>query len=204
VKASLANLNDKPYATYHEERAETIKGWRWFGWSAKAILGNDGKIKEIVSIGRDITERKQIEKSLREYKLFLDNISDIAYVANTEGIVTYANPATTKITGLPLEEIIGLPFLPIFVERDHQSLIDVFHRTLSGESLKNTLTFNSGVTCHFTSLPLKDKHGNIVGTFGIARDICDRLKYEKALKESEARLQKAQSVANIGNWEYDI
>ena len=30
--------------------------------------------------------------------------------------MTYANPATIKITGLPLEEIIGLPFLPLFVE----------------------------------------------------------------------------------------
>jgi len=204
VRYSLSSLADSPHTTYHEERAKTIHGWRWFGWSAKAVLDKDCKIKEIISIGRDITELRQIEKSLHESKLILDNISDIAYISDTEGKVTYVNPAAKKIIGLTLEEIINRPFLPLFIEKDHKSLLDVYKRTLKGESLENNLTFISGITCHFTSLPLKDDLGNIIGTFGIARDISDRLKSENALAESETRLKKAQSVANIGNWEYDI
>ena len=143
-------------------------------------------------------------QELEQAKSILDHISDIAYIADTEGNVTYVNPAAEQIIGIPLDEIIGKPFLPFFIEEDHQSLIDVYIRTLAGESLENTLTFNNGVICHFTSIPLRDKQGNIIGTSGIARDISQRLETEKALAESEARLKKAQSVAKIGNWEYDL
>lgn len=83
-------------------------------------------------------------------------------------------------------------------------MIHIYNRTLSGESCVNTLTFTTGLTCHFTSLPLKNNHGEIIGTFGIARDIGELLGYQKALEESESRLNKAQSVANIGNWEFDV
>jgi len=154
--------------------------------------------------GRAISEQMRVEKSLYEAKLFLDNISDLAYIADKEGNVIYANRAAEKLTGLALSEIIDQPFLPLFVEKDHDSLIDAYNKTLAGESLENILTFNTEITCDFTSLPFKDNHGNIIGTFGIARDISDRLRTEKALSKSDARLKKAQSVANLGNWEYDI
>ncbi len=179
------------------------------------VTCKDGQVKQIefsttqltnrsISVLTDVTVRKKIEKSLHEYKLFLDNISDLAYMADRERNLIYANPAVEKITGLALSEIIDRPFVPLFVEKDHDSLTEVHNRTLAGESLENTLTFNSGTTCHFTSLPFKDNNGDIVGTFGIARDISDRLKAEKALKETEKRLKKAQSVAKLGNWEYSI
>jgi PAS domain S-box-containing protein len=179
------------------------------------ITCKDGQVKQIeistahlanrsVSVLTDITQRRKIEGSLHEAKLILDNLSDIAYRADCEGNVIYANPAAERITGIPLNEIIGQPFFPLFVEEDQRSLKEVYERTLAGECLESTLKFNSGITCHFTSLPFKDHHGNIIGTFGIARDISDRLDAEKAIKESEARLKKAQSVAKIGSWEYDI
>ena len=154
--------------------------------------------------GRAISERMRAEKSLHEAKLFLDSISDLAYRADTNGNVVYANPAAERLTGFALSEIIGRPFLTFFVQKDHHSVMEFYKRTLAGESLENTVTFTSGITCHFTSLPFKDSNGNIIGTFGIARDMRERLDREKALRESEARLKKAQSVANLGNWEYDI
>ena len=154
--------------------------------------------------GRAISERMSAEKAFHEAKLFLDNISDLAYRADTKGNVVYANPAAEKLTGFALSEIIGRPFLPFFVQKDRHSLMGIYNRTLAGESLENTLTFTSGITCHFSSLPFKDNHGNIIGTFGIARDMSERLDAEKALGQSEARLKRAQSVANLGNWEYDL
>ena len=179
------------------------------------VTCKDGQVKQIefrathladrsVSVLTDVTQRKKIEKSLYEAKLFLDNISDLAYMADTDGNVIYANPAAENITGLALNEIIDRPLLPLIVEKDHNLLTKVYNRTLAGESLENIVTFNSGIACHFTSLPFKDNYGNIIGTFGIARDISDRLDAEEALKESEGRLKKAQSVAKLGNWEYDI
>ncbi len=151
-----------------------------------------------------VESQNNIEESLHEKKVFLDNISDLAYIADMEGNLTYVNSAAERIIGLGSSEIISQPFVPLFMEKDRQSLIDVYDRTLAGESLENTLTFMNGVTCHFTSLPFTSSAGKVVGTFGIGRDITETLKTQKAFQESEARLKKAQSIAKIGNWEYDI
>lgn len=108
-----------------------------------------------------------------------------------EGNLTYVNPASERVTGLASGKMIGQPFAPLFVENDHQSLIDVYTRTITGESLENMLTFTIGVTCHFTSLPLRNSSGKIIGTFGIGRDVTEILNTQKALQKSEARLKKA-------------
>ncbi|MBM9606451.1 hybrid sensor histidine kinase/response regulator [Desulfopila inferna] len=152
----------------------------------------------------DITDRKRIEEGLGESKTFLENITDIAYLADDKGNVLWVNRAAERVTGLPPEAIIDKPFLPLFMERDHTSLMDVYKRTLKGESLESTLTFKSGVICHFSSLPKYNKKGEIVGTFGVARNISEWHAAERALQTSEARLKRAQTMAKVGNWEYDI
>ena len=153
---------------------------------------------------RDITDRKRIEESLLESKAFLENMSDLAYIADDRGNVLWVNSVSEKLLGFSPEYVIGKPFKPFFIKADHASLMDVYQRTLEGESLQNTLTFISGVTCHFTSLPKKNRQGDIIGTFGVARDISERLAAEKLLKTSEERLKIAQKMARVGNWEYDI
>jgi PAS domain S-box-containing protein len=174
--------------------------YRWLSWSSQP------NIEEGVTYGaaRDITEQKQQAEALEESKAFLDNMSDVAYIADDQGNLTWVNSAVRRMTGFLPEELIGKPFLPLFIEEDHASLMDVYQRTLNGEKLENTLTFKTGITCHFTSLPKRKNQGDIIGTFGVARDISKRLAAEHALQTSEARLKKAQKLAKVGNWEYDI
>ena len=169
-----------------------------------AIKNNRNEIEAVIVEALDISERKRSEEALKESKMFLDKMSDIAYIADAQGNVTWVNSAFARITGIPPEEIIGKQFLPLFIKDDHASLIDVYKKTLLGGSLENTLTFTSGVTCHFTSLPKRNDKGEIIGTFGVARDITARLIAQKALQVSEDRLKKAQEAAGIGNWEYDM
>ena len=59
---AMENLYKPPYTCYVEQRAKTKDGWRWLAWADKSVLDKDGKVVEIVGVGRDITERKQNEK----------------------------------------------------------------------------------------------------------------------------------------------
>jgi PAS domain S-box-containing protein len=65
---AMSTLKYYPHTCYVEQRAMTTNGWRWFAWSDKAIMGSDNEIKEIIGVGRDITERKIIEFELVKAK----------------------------------------------------------------------------------------------------------------------------------------
>jgi PAS domain S-box-containing protein len=65
---AMSSLAHYPYTCYVEQRAMTANGWRWIAWSDKAIVDKEGKILEIIGIGRDITERKIIEFELIKAK----------------------------------------------------------------------------------------------------------------------------------------
>ena len=66
VAESIASLKNPPHTTYHESRAMTVKGWRWFGWSIRAVLDEQSALMENISVGRDVTEMKQLEERLRQ------------------------------------------------------------------------------------------------------------------------------------------
>ncbi|MCK4824022.1 PAS domain S-box protein [bacterium] len=158
-----------------------------------SLKDNEGKPTAVIEISRDITKLKQAEEALKQsqekFKDFLDNLADVAYGADDKGNITYANRMAEVITGLQLEEIVGKPFLPLFSGESQKLAIDVYQRTLMGESPIFELTFNNGKICQFKNEPLKDKDGKILGIFGIARDITESKKAEKALKEKEKKLQ---------------
>ena len=132
---------------------------------------------------------KELRESEKRFKNFLGNLGDIAYEIDSSGNTTYANKMAEIITGVPLKDIIGKPFFPLFTEESQAIAIDVYQRTLKGESPEFDLTFTNGRICRYKNKPLRDKDGKIVGVFGIARDITDRKRREKALRESEERFR---------------
>jgi len=64
----FARLKQYPHTSYVEHRAMTINGWRWLAWSNKAIVNKYDEIVEIISVGRDITDKKIIEYELVKAK----------------------------------------------------------------------------------------------------------------------------------------
>lgn len=68
TEKAMEGLKAPPYTAFIEQRAMTRNGWRWIAWSDTAITGADGKVREIIGIGRDITERKKAAEELKKAK----------------------------------------------------------------------------------------------------------------------------------------
>ncbi|MCF8221758.1 MAG: PAS domain S-box protein [Bacteroidales bacterium] len=68
TQKAMESLYYPPYKVYLEQRALTQEGWRWLAWNDTAVLDKKGNVKEIIGVGRDITERKEAEIELRKLK----------------------------------------------------------------------------------------------------------------------------------------
>ncbi|MCP4710351.1 MAG: PAS domain S-box protein, partial [Planctomycetes bacterium] len=132
---------------------------------------------------REMVEKEQAEEALREsekrFRDLIDNLSDAAYEADSSGNLTYANKMAATIAEKPLGEMLNKPFLPLFNKPSQKIALEVFQKTLQGESPDYELTFTNGKIGHFKNRPLMDDSKNIIGVFGMARDITERKHAEK-------------------------
>ena len=114
VKRSIATLEKPPHETYHEERAKTVDGWRWFGWSLKALLDDKGEVAEVVSVGRDITARKKpngrSKNHSRSFKLSRTTRTT-GDLERPDGRFVYVSPSCKRITGYGPDEFAEDPGL---------------------------------------------------------------------------------------------
>lgn len=86
----------------------------------------DSNEKNKVVVFRDITEEYNVSQQLRvnEQRLTLitENIMDLIFTVNIDGIITYINSAVTNILGYTSEEIIGTNYLDILDITDERSV----------------------------------------------------------------------------------
>ena len=70
VQSMVDNILDDPESYLHVEDKNRTRGGRnlWMSWSNNPILDSNGQLKEILAIGVDITERKELEKELQAAK----------------------------------------------------------------------------------------------------------------------------------------
>lgn len=187
------------------------------------LLHKDGnrKIPVLVSLGhvrsqdenfqfvilKDLSEKFEIEsKFLRELKLqqyFMDYIPDSIYFKDLESKFFKANKATVEKMGLKsLDELIGKSDFDLFsnehaieAREDEQNIIknktSIISKTEKEVWLDGRITWAST-----TKVPLLDENENVIGTFGITRDITE---LKKAELITEALLKISNAVTTLEN-----
>lgn len=107
---AMEKLYAPPYHCYIEQRAMTIDGWRWISWVDTAVVGEDGEVKEIVGVGREITDIVKAREEITEQKDFIQTVLDnlpigVALNAYDSGKAFYMNKKFVEIYGWPEEEL---------------------------------------------------------------------------------------------------
>jgi PAS domain S-box-containing protein len=149
----------------------------------------------------DITERKLAEGTLREseekFRLLSENSIDCVWMLNTRLKFIYLSPSVERIMGFKPEQWVGTRLSSHFKKKEFLKV-----GILTAKILKNYKTFthitfetkmlnskNDEVDIEISSKVLLNSQGKLIGIQGITRDIAERKKAEKILKDSKIKLQ---------------
>ncbi len=109
---AMEALYTPPHTAYIEQQAMTKDGWRWLAWVDTAVLDEDGKVMEIIGVGRDITKRKRVEDAVRQNEnkfrsLFNLSPQAIAVTDLKTGRLVDVNHKLCEVTHYAKDEIVG-------------------------------------------------------------------------------------------------
>lgn len=150
-----------------------------------------GRIVGALLVGRDITECRQTEESLRAseqmFRTLVERAPDNIARYDRECRRIYINPETLGHFGLPAEAVLGKTPLESSLFLDAQRHIDLLRHVLeTGEEIAAEMPFRSGKGeirwAHARFVPERGPDGAITSVLAIARDVSE-------LKESEQRFR---------------
>ena len=154
------------------------------------FIHDEGLPVAIQGIARDITERRRAEAALMEERHLLrslmDNLPDYIYFKDRDSRFIRTNKAHAKVFGLSdPAQVVGKTDSDFFTDEhaqpaytDEQEIIRTGQPMLAKEE-KETWPDGRETWVSTTKMPLRDAAGNIIGTFGISRDITARKRVEK-------------------------
>ncbi|MGE5406857.1 MAG: PAS domain S-box protein, partial [Methanosarcina sp.] len=193
----LKELMQKPGIPISVEVRKISKnsGFKWVRGSAINLL-DDPAINGILINFEDVDTIKKSEESLVKFRLGIERSPEAVFMTDPEGIITYINPAFTKIYGYTKEEALG--FTPrilksgTYPEKTYTLFWETLlsRQTIEGE-LVNKKKDGNLITIEGVNNPILNQKGNIIGFLGIHRDITLRKSREEALRLSEERFRKA-------------
>ena len=141
----------------------------------------------------ELAERKRAESALHKsetrYRRLLEDVWDVVYTISIDGRILSLNSAFEDLTGYPVAQWINKPLLPLFAEADQQAVVtriaDIATGTASYPPTEYEVKTKSGevIIVEFASSLIDEDEQTII--MGIARDVTERRRVEKALQQTQ-------------------
>lgn len=187
---------DNEFNDYEVDHVFSSIGHRIMLLNARRVIRKETGSQMILLAIEDITERRQLERSLIEaeqhFRRLFETANDgILLLEKSEGKITHSNPALTAMLGYSKEECIGHKVQDIGFP-DDMSDIEMIQLILQKDGI-----------IHYDDTPLQTKDGQMVDTDIYLvnrarliqcniRDVTERKKTEQALERTRQNLEDAK------------
>lgn len=162
---------------------------RWFEWINQGLFDRRGRLQFIRGVGRDITEKKQLEENLRlreaQLRALLDALPLSVWAKDPQGVLILQN-ATDRawygdLLGTSLEE----------VDQEHGDWQEYVARALQGEVVKyegKELVQGEERYTYSVVVPLREQSEGR-GVLGVSLDIAELKRLQQKLAEQQERFR---------------
>ena len=169
----------------------------WVAWTNKLERDEQGEAKEILSIGSDITARKQAEEALRmaeqKYRSIFDNAVEGIFQTTPEGELLAANPALARIFGYAspeelmgeLEDVAQLSYVDAKRREEFKRLMEE-RGVVQGFEYEAYRKDGTQILVSENVRTVRDEGGRVVCYEGTLEDITERRKAEEKLRVEQS------------------
>ena len=179
-----------------------------------SIVMIPGTKRSVCSIS-DITYRRHIEAQLaeseRNYRTIFEESPNAIVLLGPRGDVLNVNGRLHDWLGYSRDEVIGknmlrLPYLPW---RSKLRVMRKFTQRMMGKALPpyDLLFISKDGKTHYGRVRatlIRNGEGRAIADLVMISNVTSQKRIERALQESEQKLIKAQEIAHLGYWEYDV
>jgi PAS domain S-box-containing protein len=213
----IAGLPARALETALREGSFESDGWRvrkngsrfYANAVVTPIRDEKGALMGFAKITRDVTEREEAQRALREteqqLRLLLSGIVDHAiYMLDPNGIITSWNAGAEKIKGYSADEIIGQHFSKFYTTAErtmglparalHTAMNTGRYEAEGWRVRKNTTEFWASVVID----AIRDDTGRLIGYAKVTRDISEQREMQIQLQKAREQLAHAQKIEALG------
>ncbi|HUK93230.1 MAG TPA: PAS domain S-box protein, partial [Methanomicrobiales archaeon] len=180
---------------------------RWQKWVDRAIFDAAGELVEFQSVGRDTTDRRLAEEALREseekYRNVVERANDGITILQDRKL-RFVNRRYALLWGGTVEEMVGRDLTDFIHPDEREKVLKRYHQRLGGEKVASVY---DTVLLHRDGSPFPaELNSGLISYHGrpahlvFIRDITERGRAEKALRESQDRYRKIVEGTNAGVW----
>jgi len=176
------------------QRELTQNGWAWFEWNITPILDENGEIKEIQSVGQDVTSLISTKDTLNLIFQALEQSSAAVLITDTDGKIIYANQKFKQLYKYEDEDLIGENPRILKSGLTNETIFDeMWQSILRGEEFNCELTNKTkdgNLKWVLISIsPIKNECGEITNFVAISEDIGPQKQMESELRGAKQQLE---------------
>ncbi len=183
---------------------------RGLGWK-KAGLAGEVILELLLQDAKSLSQAPSNEAMMANFKAMMGNTDDCVYFKDRNHVFIGASQSVRlpgESAALPVE-VLGktdYDLLPAkYADAYYRLEKQAFAQNLMAREIQEfpKEDGSKGWIDH-RKYPIRNESGEIVGLFGIARDITEQMKADETLHEREESLRESQSIAGLGSYLLNI